>query len=570
MDFLRLKPKILSVLEEGYTRSLFFQDLRAGILVAIVSIPMAIAFAIASGLRPEQGIYTAIVASFLAAMFSGSRLLISGPTGTLAILVLTILQQFGFNGFFVALIMAGILLILMGWAKIGAVIQFIPYPVTIGFTSALAILLATGQLRDFFGLSIKSFPVGFIARWQVYAEHLSSLNPYAFFISLISLGLIVYLPKITKVIPGFFAAIIGSTLLVYLFDLPVDTIGSRFGEVPQALSSPRLPDMSWELVQKMFPSAIAIALIAAIESLLSSVVAKGMTGRNHRPDAELVAQGIGNIAAALFRGVPLTGVLSRTLVNIKGGGQTPVAGMIQAVVLLFLFLVLGKWVALIPLSALAAILMFIAYNMSNWRHFLGLLRNPKTDIIVLLSTIFLTVFIDLATGIECSIILAAFLFINNLVRNSKVSSLKEIQEEDDPLAASLRDIPEEIEIYEIYGPFFFAATEKFKMALGKIVKAPKVLILLMRHVPTIDASGIRALEDILDKAKREGTELFLSGVQPHLMHILRKSGFLARLGEKNAFRNVDAALQAARPFVSETVPVKEILQDRSLTEKGRS
>jgi len=547
-----LIPKLFTVLKEGYTLKIFSKDLTAGVLVGILSLPMSIAFAIASGVRPEQGLYTGIVAGFLIALFGGSRVQISGPTGAFVILVYSIVQQYGYDGLVVATFMAGILLLVMGLVGLGKAIQFIPYPVTIGFTSGLALVLCTGQVRDLLGLPLSSIPAQFVSRWHTYFTHINLVNPYAFSLACLGILIVIFWPKITKNLPGSLVAIFITTALVHALDLPVETIGSRFGSVPNTLPSPHFPTLSWELITQMISPAIAIALLAGIESLLSAVVADGMTGKRHRSDMELFAQGIGNIASSLFNGIPATGAIARTATNIKNGGQTPVAALVNAATLFCIMLFLGKWVALIPMATLASVLMVVAYNMSEWRHFASLLKSPKQDIAVLLTTFLLTVFVDLTTAIEAGIILAAFLFISNLVKNSRAKHLKEslLESEDpnDPLAISLRSVPEDIEVFEIYGPFFFAATEKFKNALGSINRIPKVLILRMRHVPTIDASGIRALDDILAKSKREKTQLFLSGVKPHLLHILKRSGFLGRLEEKNAFSNIDLALQAARPY----------------------
>lgn len=463
MDW-RLKPKLFSVFEEGYTFRLFSKDLTAGMLVGILSLPMSIAFAIASGVRPEQGLYTGIIAGFIIALLGGSRFQISGPTGAFVILIYSIVQQYGYDGLVVATLMAGVILILMGLAKLGKAIQFIPYPVTIGFTSGLAVVLATGQMRDLLGLKMSSLPAEFIERWKAYFEHMPTFNPYALFIAMLGIGIVLIWPKITKSIPGSLVAIFATTLLVQALGLPVETIGSRFGSVPNSLPMPHFPDLSWDLILRMISPAIAIALLAGIESLLSAVVADGMTGRRHRSDVELVAQGFGNIASSLFNGIPATGAIARTATNIKNGGQTPVAGIINALTLFFILFCLGKWVALIPMATLASILLVVCYNMSEWRHFTHLLKSPKHDIAVLLTTFLLTVFVDLTTAIEVGIILAAFLFLSNLVKNSRArylkDSLAETEDPNDPLAISLRNVPEDVEVFEINGPFFFCCDRK--------------------------------------------------------------------------------------------------------------
>jgi sulfate permease, SulP family len=565
MAFLRLKPKLLSVLKEGYSLKLFSKDLGAGFLVGFLSLPMAIAFAVASGLKPQQGLYTAIIGGFIVSLFGGSRVQISGPTGTLTILVFTLVQQFGYEGFLVALLLAGIFLVVMGLGRLGSWVQFIPYPVTIGFSAALAVILSTGQIRDFLGLNITTLPVDFLGRWVLYLKSLPSMNFYALFTSIVGVVVIVWAPKITKKIPGSLIALLITTGFVHLFNFPVETIGSRFGSIPTSFAAPHFPNLNWDLVTQMISPAIAIALVIAIESLLTALVADGMTGRRHRPDAELVAQGFANVASSLFYGIPSTGSLSRTVSIIKNGGETPFSGIIHAVTLMLIFLCLGRWVSYIPMATLASILIVVAYNMSEWRHFVSLFKSPGQDIAVLLTTFFLTIFVGLTTGIEVSIILAAFLFIKNLVKNSHARSLKVFREEDDPrdaLASILQGVPEEIEVFEIYGPFFFAATEKFKTALSSINRVPKVLILYFRHVSTIDASGVRALDDVLSKAKREGTKLFLTGAQSTLLNVLRRSGFLQRLEEKHIFKNLELALKAA--LLELPTPPKKDLSDEKI------
>ncbi len=554
---MRLKPKIITVFEEGYTSRLFFKDLTAGILVGIVSLPASIAFAIASGVRPEQGLYTAIVAGFTIALLGGSRVQVSGPTGAFVILIYSIIQQYGYDGLVAATFLAGILLVIMGIARLGLAIQYIPYPVTIGFTSGLALVLATSQLKDFFGFSITKLPTDFIYRWKLYFQYIDTVNFYALFISALSIAIILFWPRITKHIPGALVAIVVSTFLVQGLHLPIETIGTRFGEIPNKLPIPQFPLLSVERIIQLLSPAIAIALLSGIESLLSAVVADGMTGKKHRSDAELMAQGCGNIVSSLFLGIPATGAIARTATNIKNGGQTPVASMIHAITLFFILLFFGKWVAFIPMATLASILILVAYNMSEWRHFIHLMSSPKNDIAVLLTTFLLTVFVDLTTAIEVGIILAVFLFINNLVKTSKAKFIRQEEEDkEDPMSISLREVPKDIEVFEISGPFFFAATEKFKEALTRINHVPKILILRLRNVPTIDASGIRVLEDMLAKAKREGTLLFLSGVQPYLLQILKKAHYVEKLGEKHIFKDIDEALKAAYPFSAFAIKMK--------------
>ncbi len=554
----RLIPSLWTTFKEGYSFSTFAKDSLAGFIVGILSIPMAISFAIASGARPEQGIFTAIIAGLLVSLLGGSRVQVAGPTGAFVILVHTIIQQFGYEGLALATIVAGLFLCIMGVFRFGAFIKFIPYPVTIGFTSGLALVIFTGQIPDLFGIKFSSFPPEFHKRWALFLDHFLSIDPSSFFIALGTLCIMIFWPKVSKRVPGAIVAIFVTTAIVQLFHLPIETIKDRFGTIPTSLPSPSIPSWNIDLLLRVIPSAIAIALLAGIESLLSAVVADGMTGRRHRSNMELFAQGIANIGTIFFCGIPATGAIARTATNIKNGAQTPVAGIVNAIVLLLILFFFGNWVCWIPMATLAAILAVIAYNMSEWRHFARLFRSPKSDIAVLLSTFFLTVFVDLVTAIEVGIILASFLFLNKLVKSSKhrflKESLKEEEDKEDPFAITARKIPDEIEVFEIFGPLFFAATENFRSALGRINRVPKVLILRMRHVPTIDASGIRALEDLFVKTQKEKTLLLFSGVPPLLKEAFKRSGFLKKVGEEHCFSNIDAALLHAHNLCNLPTP----------------
>ncbi len=558
----RLIPSLWSVFKEGYNFATFAKDSLAGLIVGILSIPMAISFAIASGARPEQGIFTAIIAGFLVSLLGGSRVQVAGPTGAFVILVHTTIQQFGYEGLAIATLLAGVFLCLMGFFRFGAFIKFIPYPVTIGFTSGLALVIFTGQIPDLFGLKFTSFPPEFHKRWALFASHCTSIDLITFSIALISLAIMIFWPKISKRIPGAIVAILLTTALVQLFHLPIETVKDRFGSIPTSLPSPMMPSWNIDLVLRVIPSAIAIALLAGIESLLSAVVADGMTGRRHRSNMELLAQGLANIGTIFFAGIPATGAIARTATNIKNGAVTPIAGIVNAVVLLMILFFFGNWVSCIPMVTLAAILAVIAYNMSEWRHFARLFKSPKSDVAVLLATFFLTVFVDLVTAIEVGIILASFLFLNKLVKSSKLRYLKEAlkdEEEDkeDPFAISSRKIPEDIEVFEIFGPLFFGATENFRSALTRINRVPKVLILRMRHVSTIDASGLRALEDLLTKSQKEKTLLLFSGIPHSLKETLKRSGFLKKVGQEYCFANIDAALLFAHKACNLPLPEAE-------------
>ncbi len=536
-----LRPKLYLLLkEEGYSLSDFTKDLMAGLIVGILALPMSIAFAIASGVRPEQGLYTAIIAGFLIALLGGSRVQVSGPTGAFVVLIYSIVQGHGYEGLVVATIMAGIFLIAMGCMRFGMMIKFIPYPVTIGFTSGLAVVLFTGQVRDLLGLHLERLPVDFVERWHVYLLNLSHTNLYALFLSLLGIGIVSLWPKVSSKIPGALVAIIFSTLLVYTLNIPVETIGDRFGDIPSSFPSFRIPpNINFEKMMQLVSPAFAIAILAGMESLLSAVVADGMTGKRHISDMELIAGGIGNIFSALFGGIPATGAIARTATNIRNGGKTPIAALFHVLTLVVILMFFGKLVKLIPMATLGSIIVIVAYNMSEWRHFARLFLSPKHDIIILLTTFFLTVFVDLITAIEVGVVLAAFMFMQHMSTSAKGVFMGKEKE------TTLPPLPEGVEVFEIQGPFFFAAVEKFKQALSGIRYIPKVLILRLDHVPMIDATAIRLLDDVWLKSNREGTLLLFSGVQKNLQSIFKRSGFLEKIGEDKIFSDLDKALTIA-------------------------
>ncbi|MBE7489226.1 sulfate permease [bacterium] len=549
----RLIPKFVTVLQEGYQKKDLIHDLIAGVIVGIVALPMAIAFAIASGVRPEQGLYTAVIAGFLISLLSGSRVQIGGPTGAFIVIIYGIVQQFGYSGLAVATILAGGLLVTMGVAGLGSAIKFVPYPVTIGFTSGIALIIYTSQIRDFLGLQIQTLPAEFIDKWITYFENIDSVNLYAFGIGLISLLIIIFWPRVTHRIPGPLVAILVTTPLVSLFDLPVETIGARFGSVPHTLPAPHLPQIDWQIFPKLISPAVSIALLGGIESLLSAVVADGMTGRRHRSNMELVAQGIANIVSPIFAGIPATGAIARTATNIKNGGKSPLAGIVHAGTLLLIMLFFGSWAELIPLATLSAILIVVSYNMGEWHLFIRMFRGPKSDILVLLSTFWLTVLIDLVVAIQVGVVLASLLFMRQMSEVTQTGymkkSLQEEEDREDPLSIRLRDVPEKVEVFEIYGPFFFGAADKFKDALNLVKPPPEILILRMRHVLALDATGLRALEDVFKKTRREGTTLVLSGVHSQPLVAMEQYGLIEMIGEENVHGHIDGALNRARQLL---------------------
>ncbi len=553
MQQTKLIPKLITVFKEGYTQKNLVNDIIAGIIVGIVALPLSIALAIASGVKPEQGLYTAVIGGFLISALGGSRFQIGGPTGAFIVIVYNIVQQYGYDGLATATLMAGVLLILMGVSRLGSVIKFIPYPLTVGFTSGIALIIGVSQFRDFLGLTMENVPAEFLEKCFAYSENIMSVNFYALGIGLLSLLLIVYWPRITKKIPGSLIAIFVATLLVQIFNLPVETIESRFGTVSGSLPAPRLPSMNWDLITSLSSPALAIAILAGIESLLSAVVADGMTGTRHRSNMELVAQGVANIASPIFGGIPVTGAIARTATNIKNGGRTPVAGIVHALTILVIILFFGKWASLIPMATLSAILIMVAYNMSEWRLFVGLFRSPKADVMVLLTSFLLTVFVDLTVAIEVGIVLAALLFMHRMASVTQAGyitkSLNEEDEINDPNALKIRSVPDGVEVFEIYGPFFFGAADQFKDALRIVDAIPKVLIFRMRDVLTLDATALRALEDVYRKTVKDGTILILSGVHAQPLITIERSGLFDLIGEENVLGNIDSALNRARSIL---------------------
>jgi SulP family sulfate permease len=550
----RLEPKLITVLREGYSLAQLGRDAVAGLVVGVVALPLAIAFGIASGVAPEQGLYTAIVAGFLISALGGSRVQIGGPTGAFIVLVYQIVQQHGTTGLAIATMGAGLLLLVMGFARLGSVIQFVPYPVTVGFTSGIAILIAASQGRDLLGLRMPSVPADFVEKISAYAHFLPTWNPWAVGIALASLAIVQLWPRVTHRVPGPLVALVATTALVQLAHLPVDTIASRFGGVPRGLPHPALPALDGTSLRELASPALAIALLGAIESLLSAVVADGMLGTRHRPNMELVAQGVANVVSPLFGGIPATGAIARTATNIRSGGRTPIAGMVHAAVLLAIVAFLGDWAGWIPIPALAGILLVIAWNMSEWRRFLGLFRMPRSDVLVLLTTFSLTVLVDLTVALQTGIVLAALLFMRRMAGLSQAGyvtrMLSEDEDADDPLAIARRDVPAGVEVFEVQGALFFGAVAQFREAVQQIETPPRVLVVRLRKVIAIDASGLRELESVCDASARRGTTVVLSGIHAQPLGVLEKSGLLERLGTANVCADIDAALARARAIVA--------------------
>ena len=546
------KPKLFTTLK-NYNKQQFIADATAGVIVGVVALPLAIAFGIASGVTPEKGIITAIVAGFIISFLGGSRVQIGGPTGAFIIIVYGIIQQYGTTGLAIATVMAGIILIFMGLAKFGSLIKFIPYPVVVGFTSGIALLIFSTQIKDFFGLNVKNVPAEFHEKWITYFNSLSTINFYVFGIALLSLIILIFWPKVTHRIPGSLIAIIISTIIVQMFNLPVDTIGSRFGEIPSNLPSPGLLEFHLSDIKNLIAPATTIAILAAIESLLSAVVADGMIGGKHRSNMELIAQGVANIASPLFGGIPATGAIARTATNIKNGGRTPVAGIIHSLTLLLIMLFFGSYAKLIPMATLAAILVIVSYNMSELHAFKLLLKSPRSDVIVLLTTFFLTVIFDLTIAIEIGMILAVLLFMKRMAEVSNISIItKELEDEEekvDPNSIDKRVVPKGVEVFEINGPFFFGAATKFKEQLKIVENPPKILIIRMRNVPAIDATGIQILRELYSDSKKNGTHIILSGVHTQPLYAMTQAGIYDLYGEENIHGNIDDALDRAREIL---------------------
>jgi len=556
----RYEPQLISALRAGYSRVDFSRDLVAGILVGIVALPISLAFAIASGVRPEQGLFTAIVAGFLISALSGSRFQIGGPTGAFIVIVYAIVQKHGYDGLAMATLLAGLILIAMGVAGLGSVIKFIPYPVTIGFTSGIALIIFVTQVRDFMGLRMDSVPPEFLEKILAYGRHWESVNPHAVAIGALSIAIILLWPRVSHRLPSPLIAILATTAIAHALGWPVETIGSRFGEVPDRLPLPSWPHIDLSTAGSLLRPALAIAILAGIESLLSAVVADGMTGTHHRSNMELIGQGVANLASPLFGGIPATGAIARTATNIKNGARTPISGMVHAGTLLFIMLFFGKWAALIPMSSLAAILVIVAYNMSEWHLFVRLFKAPKSDVAILLTTFTLTVLIDLMVAIEVGVVLAALLFMHRMSNVASAEFLRQVpaSEEDDEdevpgsRHVSANEIPPGVEIFQVSGPFFFGAADKFKSALRRVEKTPKVLILRMRQVKAIDSTGLRILEDLQGKTKHEGTLLIMSGVHSQPMAAMEKIGLLERVGKENVCTNIDDALRRAKEALAKS------------------
>ena len=548
------KPKIFDTLR-NYSGKQLSNDVLAGIIVGIVALPLAIAFAIASGVTPEKGLITAVVAGFIISAMGGSRVQIGGPTGAFIVIVYGIVQMYGVSGLIIATFMAGIMLIIMGLARLGTVIKFIPHPLIIGFTAGIAVIIFSSQVKDFLGLKMEAVPADFLEKWSAYFKNMQSINIYAILIAVATVVIIILWPKVSKKIPGSLIAILVTTAAVQLLNLPVETIGSRFGIISSSFPIPEIPFVDFATIKHLIQPAFTIAILCAIESLLSAVVADGMIGGNHRSNMELVAQGTANIFSSLFGGIPATGAIARTATNVKNGGRTPVAGIVHALVLLIILLIAGKWASYIPIANLAGILIIVAYNMSEWRNFKSILKGPRGDVAVLLITFFLTVLIDLTVAIEVGIVLAAFLFMRDMIRFSDVSVLSS-EIDDDQFGYDVVDgkysIPKKVEVFEITGPLFFGAAYKFKDTIQFIEKPTKVIIIRMRHVPIIDATGIQTIREVYTELKKHHKRIILSEISsPKVMKELKDARLIFAIGKANVVDTFEHALSRAEALVAD-------------------
>ena len=557
MKAFNIQTKLFSCLKT-YDKKTFMSDLMAGIIVGIVALPLAIAFGIASGVTPEKGIITAIVAGLVISLFGGSKVQIGGPTGAFIIIIYGIIQKYGFEGLTIATLMAGLFLVLFGLLRLGTIIKYIPYPIVVGFTSGIAVTIFTTQIKDLFGLTLPSNPSDFIEKWGVYLQNFNTIDPWCALIGVASVVVIAVTPRFSKKIPGSLIAIILMTIVALLLKnfagvLSIETIGDRFS-ISNELPAAQVPDMNWETIKSLVSPAITIAILGSIESLLSATVADGVIGDHHDSNTELVAQGLANLASPLFGGIPATGAIARTMTNINNGGKTPVAGIIHAVVLLLIFLFLMPLAKYIPMACLAGVLVVVSYGMCGWRSFLELMKNPKSDVTVLLITFFLTIIFDLTIAIEVGLIIACLLFMK---RMSETTDIKAITEEidlnqDAEFSTGNLDhliIPQGVEVYEINGPYFFGAGNKFEEIMASFGDRPKVRIIRMRKVPFVDSTGIHNLTNLCEMSKKEGIQIVLSGVREKVNGQLEHAGFYHLIGEENICSHINLALKRANEII---------------------
>ncbi|HAT4227365.1 SulP family inorganic anion transporter [Clostridium perfringens] len=549
------KPKLISLLddkESGFSKEQFLKDLIAGIIVAIIALPLSIALGISSGVSPEKGLITAIIAGFIISLLGGSRVQIGGPTGAFVVIVFGIIQNHGVDGLIIATFMAGIILVLFGLLRFGSLIKYIPYPITVGFTSGIAITLLSTQVKDFLGLSITKTPSEFIPKWEAYISHMNTTNLYTLAIGLLALIILIFWPKINKKIPGSLIALIVTTLVVFIFNLPVATIGSQFGKISSNIPIPHIPNLNLNTLKALIGLAFTIALLGGIESLLSAVVSDGMIGDKHNSNAELIAQGLANMGSSLFGGIPATGAIARTAANVKNGGRTPISGMVHSITLLLIMLVFMPLAKFIPLTTLSAILIIVSYNMSEWRTFKAILKAPKSDIAILLITFFLTVLFDLVIAIGIGMIVSMCLFIRRVATSIEVNELNEsdcsYKSNIDTDMENLK-VGENVLVYDIRGHLFFGAVDTFMNTMKEINDDAKVLVLRMRHTKTLDVTGYKQIKNIALSCKSRNMTLIISELQEQPKKVMRLMGFIDTLGEDHFATNFDEALEKANSLI---------------------
>jgi len=553
------QPRIFSVLKT-YTKKQFYSDLMAGVIVGIVALPLAIAFGIASGVSPEKGLYTAIIAGFIISFLGGSKVQIGGPTGAFIVIVYGIVQQYGITGLAIATFIAGVILVVMGFLKLGTIIKFIPYPVVVGFTSGIALTIFATQVKDFLGLHIERMPADFIQKWIEYVKNISTINVWALLVGIFTILIITLTPKITKKIPGSLIAIIAMTALAYLLRTKfginnIETIGDKFN-ISATLPHATTPAINFDTIRTLLPVAFTIAMLGAIESLLSATVADGVIGDRHNSNTELIAQGIANIITPIFGGIPATGAIARTMTNINNGGKTPIAGIIHAIVLGIILLFLGNLTKHIPMACLAGVLMIVAYNMSEWRTFRSLMRNSKSDVAVLITTFLLTVIFDLTIAVEIGLLMAILLFIKRISETSTISVLTNKIDStyaEQGMNNDELDIPKGVEVYEIEGPFFFGLANKFDEIMKQMGDKPRIRIIRMRNVPFIDSTGIHNLENLIRMSQKENITILLSGVNQNVKKSLETANINQIIGDENICSNINQAMQRANQLMKNTV-----------------
>lgn len=559
MSHFPFAPRLVSELRH-YNKEKFMADLMAGLIVGIVALPLAIAFGIASGVSPSQGILTAIIGGFLVSALGGSRVQIGGPTGAFIVIIYGIVSnpQLGLSGLMIATMLAGLFLIILGVCRLGTIIKFIPYPIVVGFTSGIAVTIFTTQIKDLLGLNItEAIPADFVSKWIIYFRHITTIDWLTALIGVLSILIIALTPKVSKKVPGSLVAIIVMTVGVYFLNahtsMHVTTIGDQFGEIKASIPELQMPAITWEGIKSLLPTAMVIAVLGAIESLLSATVADGVCGDHHNSNQELIGQGVANLCTPLFGGIPCTGAIARTMTNINNGGRTPVAGLIHALVLLVIFLVLMPLAAYIPMACLAGVLVIVSYNMSGWRTFMQLFKNPKSDVIVLMMTFLLTVIFDLTIAIEVGLLVACLLFMKRMAESTQIKVIADEIDPNDETDAEVHEealtIPKGVEVYEINGPYFFGIANRFEELMAELDNHPKVRIIRMRRVPFIDSTGIHNLQNLCEMSHREGTHIVLSGVTPNVYSVLEHNGFCHLLGKDHICPNINVALERAEMIV---------------------